>query len=278
VPWEDSLQKAGLKVAFVGNGLSVPPQLRITMGAFQEPEPARSEIPAEIVLVEDSYSGLYQDNFASRLQAILERTGSSLIRSPWSQDMSSLQGATIIVTEFKKSILRDISAETFYSLRKLILGAESILWVSGDIGPDAAMASGLARSVCNEVPGMQFKTLQMASTPLESYPDIISRVVHAPGPDTEFRVIDGEISISRFLEDRPRNETLAATLGESEPNTQHLMLKETPGPVKLCVKNPGMLDSLCFEPDSTPETPLKEGQVEVDVKASGIKYVHAIGS
>lgn len=269
--WNKSLADAGFRTQFTAEGLPGSAQLRFTLAAL-ESEATDLALPREIVLVEAANASESANNVAAQLKALLK--DSAITRIQWNNDLSAADGkACIVLADLETSILSNISRDGFGALQQLVTRAESLLWICGDTGPDASMISGLARSIRNEIPGVQFRTLQIENKPLDSFPGLIDRVLRASNSDTEFRVLDGMICVNRFSEDNSRNEALATNLGEIEPKVKHLALKDTAGPVKLCIKNPGMLDSLCFEPDSAPEVPLEAGKVEVDVKASGIKYV-----
>ena len=252
-------------------GLSVPPQLCLTAATVK----AEKETPTsanELILVLPSTTSEECGEMISRLEQVLVPRNIPTSRVQWAGNPTSFLGKScIILTDLQKAILGDVSKADFDALQEVILHADSLLWVSGDVGPEASLVTGLARSIRNEIPGMQFKTLQITKTSLDLFPEMIDRVFGYTGSDTEFLAIDGQTGVSRLLEDQLRNESLATILGTMEPQVKRIPLKGTAGPVKLCIKNPGMLDSLCFESDGIPDTQLKDGTVEVDVKATGIK-------
>lgn len=265
-----ALINAGFTSQATVEGLSVPPQLRLTT-AIAKAEKS-TDTANELILVLPPRISDQCAEIILRLEQVLVPRKIPTSRVLWTGNPTSLLGKScIILTDLEKAILEDISKANFDALQQAILHAENLLWVSGDIGPEASLVTGLARSIRNEIPGTQFKTLQITKTPFDLFPDMIDRVFGYNGSDTEFLAIDGQIGVSRLLEDQSRNESLATILGTMEPQVKKIPLKETTGPVKLCIKNPGMLDSLCFEADSIPDTPLKDGTVEVDVKATGIK-------
>ncbi|KAJ5273172.1 polyketide synthase [Penicillium angulare] len=241
-----------------------------TEGLEQTAETTFSDIT---LVLPQTLEGVYTD-MASNLEELLALKGISTSRLQWNaENVATLHGKScIILTDLQRSLLADMSEEDFNLLKDLILQSQSLLWVSGDIGPQASLVAGLARSVRNEVPGMDFKTLEITKTSLNKFSEIIDRVLLHAGPDTEFVAIDGQAGVRRLLEDQPRNESLATILGNFPAKVKHVPLKDAAGPVKLGIRNPGMLDSLCFERDDIPNTPLKDGTVEVDVKATGINF------
>lgn len=214
---------------------------------------------------------------ASQISQELEKLSIRTSRFRWGSDVSQLNSKScIVLTDLEKALLLQASSADFRAAQQMVLEAESLLWVSGALGPDAHLASGLARSVRNEVAGIKFRTLQVNGTPLEmahEFASMVLRVLQSSAADEEFIAEGGIITVSRFLEDRRRNEILATMLGKRDSKAELMPLDAAPDAVKLGIRNPGMLDSLCFEPDTTPEAPLAPGEVEVQVKASGVKYV-----
>ncbi|KAH8698372.1 putative polyketide synthase [Talaromyces proteolyticus] len=244
----------------------------------KSPKPASSSIPEEIVIVEAPQATNSAQKLASHLAEELGRQSIRVNRLEWTSKnyISSIEGRScIVLADLEKAHLLQASPDEFRIIQETILKAGSILWISGSIGPDAALVTGLARTVRNEVPGSEIRVLQINNTPLDSvsaWSKPILRLLQSTTADTEFTLEGGVFHITRIVEDRTRNEDLAIALGRQEPKLTQTSLSEIPGPVKLSIKNPGMLDSLYFEPDYTPETDLPAGQIEVDVKASGVNF------
>ncbi|ODA80867.1 hypothetical protein RJ55_03827 [Drechmeria coniospora] len=194
----------------------------------------------------------------------------------WGPDASKLKGQTcIILTDLESALLKDLASEDLTNLQTLLSLAESTLWVSGPLGPDAALITGLVRSVRNEAVGVQLRTVEMTDVPLseaEEYADAVSRIFHYRGSDDEFQARQGTLQISRLVEDEERNMELAQLLGQGEKAAVATTLQEKPEALKLCVRQIGMLDSICFEPDPLSREPLGAEEVEIDVKASGINF------
>lgn len=272
---ESSLERAGLKRHIsLEDGQK---QFRLNVAGIQAPEPTGQALPQEIVLVEAYEPSVAAQKVASQISQELEEFSIRISRFPWGSDVSQLNGKScIVLTDLEKALLLQASSEDFHAVQQMILQAESLLWVSGNLGPEAHLVSGLARSVRNEVAGINFRTLQVSGTSLESaheFASIVLRVFRSLVADEEFVSVGGIVTVSRFSEDRRRNETLATMIGKRESNVDMMPLEAAPGAVRLAIRNPGMLDSLCFEPDAAAETPLGSDEVEVQVKASGVKYV-----
>lgn len=255
-------------------------QLRLTVAAAHSPNLTGNTLSEEIYLVEASHPSPAAQKITEQISQELEKLSISAIRFQWGSDVSQLNSKTcIVLTDLEKSLLLQASSTDFQAAQRMILEAESLLWVSGPLGPDSHLASGLARSIRSEVAGIKFRTLQITCTPVESavqFSSMVLRVLQSSAPDQEFVTEGGLVTVSRFFEDKRRNEVLATALGKYDPKPELMSLKAAGGPVKLGVGNPGMLDTLCFEPDTIPETPLAPEEVEVQVKASGVKYVSCL--
>lgn len=251
-------------------------QFRLTVAAPQAQGPASGDLPKEIVILEAREPSPAAQKVATQIAQELDDLSVRTNRLLWGSDMSQLNSkACIVLTDLERALLVDATEADFLAAQQMILQAESLLWVSGALGPDSHLVSGLARSIRNEVAGIKFQTLQVNSTPLESvheFASMVVRVLRSSIADEEFIAEAGIITVSRFLEDRRRNETLATTLGKRDSKPELTPLDAVSGPVKLGIGNPGMLDSLCFEPDTTSQIALPPGEVEVQVKASGVKY------
>ncbi|KAJ5403181.1 hypothetical protein N7509_003052 [Penicillium cosmopolitanum] len=270
-PW---LERAGLTNHFALEDSQK--QFRLTVAAAQAPSPAISIPAKEIFLVEACEPSPAAQEVASQICRELEKLSIRTIPFRWGSDVAQLHSKScIVLTDLEKALLQDVSSADFHAAQQMILQAEGLLWVSGALGPDSHLISGLARSVRNEVAGIKFRTLQVNGTPLEfshEFASMILRVLQSSLADDEFISDGGIIKVSRMLEDRRRNEILATMLGKRDSTAEMMPLDATPGPVKLGISNPGMLDSLWFEPDTSPEIPLAPDEIEVQVKASGVNF------
>jgi hypothetical protein len=87
--------------------------------------------------------------------------------------------------------------------------------------------------------------------------------------DSEFVEKEGALHVSRALQDGAFNEELSAYLHGGK--VELMPLGKCHGPQKIHIGSPGMLDSLQFEADDLAWSSLQPGQVEIEVKATGIK-------
>ena len=234
-----------------------------------------SESGQEIVLLEaanpsDSARAV-STQLINRLNELSYKTTSYV----WGSDVSVLKNKSCIaLPELDRSLLSALSEQDFTSLKQLILEAASTLWLVGLDEPSRGMISGVARVVRNEVPGLSFRTLHTNSISLKSpekLGELIIRAFMSKASDDEFMIKDGILSVSRIEEDTPLNEQIARLLPHADKSIDRMPLGQAPGPYKLCIQTPGMLDSLCFEPDDLPQTDLEPDEIEIQVKATALK-------
>jgi len=100
---------------------------------------------------------------------------------------------------------------------------------------------------------------------------LISVVLDSQSDEDEFVVDNGLLHIGRIHEDHEVNAQISGLLPGAAKTILKTPLREVSYPVKLTVRSPGMLDSLCMEYDPVAETELNPSEVEIRVKVSSIK-------
>jgi len=197
----------------------------------------------------------------------------------WGSDIAALEGKhCVALLELDNSIFMDLDERDFESVRKIILGATSTFWVVGHGDPSAAMISGLARVVRNEMPSVSFQTFhynQDSQVSSEKVGELISRIISSSASDNEFMVKNGVVNVCRVEEDVALNDEIESLLPQSGHKVNKLALGQAIGPQKLCVLKPGLLDSLSFEVDELPLADLSEDMVEIKVKATSLQLVQS---
>ena len=216
---------------------------------------------------------------AAELAVLLEESLSSLgyLPSPlsWVSDPALFEGkACISLLEADRPVLHELTEDGFARAKKLVLGSAKLLWVSGLDDPGSAVAAGLARVVRNEEPGRAFHTLNadFADAGPEVLCRLILRVFCGGGGDNEFRVVGGVTQVSRVVEDDEMNAELdGIDPAKDKIEIGEVAVGEAGMPLKLCVRNVGLLDSLCFEADFLSGAELGDDEVEITVKATSLK-------
>ncbi len=136
------------------------------------------------------------------------------------------------------------------------------------------MFDGLARVVRNETPGLSLRSFHAGEASASSathLAQLIKRAFDSKTEDDEYRLQDGLLHTSRIEEDTALNSDISSLLPGGTKSISMLPLKQIPYPVKLHVRSPGMLDSICMEPDESAESELQAGFVEIEVKATALK-------
>jgi hypothetical protein len=272
--WESLLNRNQFHIEFVSADFDDPRYQRLSLIT------ASTEVPFdvatdrnEIIILENSNSSEASQVFASQLALALETLTVKATRLKLTASTSGLKSKKCIaLLELETSFLEKMSEQDFSSMQQLILQASSILWVTGQNTPAKALVVGLARSVRNEIASLEFHTLELSSSwsrRTDYLATLTAKLATTPVTDDEFVEEDGILKISRAVEDAPLNEKVSGLLDAGR--TDLMTLSQATGPQKLGIQNPGMLDSLCFEGDALATIDLLEDEVEIEVKATGLK-------
>ncbi|KAK2758599.1 Type I Iterative PKS [Arachnomyces sp. PD_36] len=218
----------------------------------------------------------FSQDVAADLSMRLETSGYTPTLFIWGTDTSQLIGKKCIsLVEMDKPLLRDLTENNFTSLKQLILGLTDIFWVVGFDDPSASMIDGLARTVRNETPSLSFRIFHTGSprSPITtSLGDLIGKAFDSKTGDDEFLVKDNLLHVGRIEEDMALNGRINDMLPGASKRISTVPLGHIQYPTKLCIRNPGMLDSLCLEPDELPATDLADDFIEVRVKATALNF------
>lgn len=195
----------------------------------------------------------------------------------WGSDVSDLAGRDCIsLLEVGKPLLRDLAADDFEPLKKLILEAKSLFWATVLNDPSSALIDGLVRVIRNETPGLDVRVFHADEPSSHPAPEnfvagLMSRAFIWTGVDNEFQVKDDVLKICRAEEDADLNGEIDGLLPGAAKTITRVPLGQIEYPVKLSVQSPGMLSSVCLEPDESAEAQLESDFVEIQTKASALK-------
>lgn len=232
----------------------------------------------EVVIITGASPSQAAQRLSHQLLKCLDNRERSAFSVPWNDKTQPWIGKPCIsLLEVDRAIMEDPTEADFKRLKKLMLETTKTLWVSGHSGPSSAIVAGLARTVRNEEPGLAFHTLQFdlaSCQDLSATAELILRAFIDGGEDNEFMVDDGVIHVSRVLEDDATNEKLHLLDPMHSKTLETAVIGQSTQPLKLSIQNAGMLSSLCFDKDfGTTNTILGEGELEIAVKASSVRYV-----
>lgn len=100
-------------------------------------------------------------------------------------------------------------------------------------------------------------------------PALAGRIVMSDTTDDEFQERDGMLQVARIFNSPEGNEGVCRCL-EGSVRIQGIGDQERP--LWLTILKPGLLDTLTFIEDDRMKVPLGESEIEVDVKATGVKH------
>lgn len=175
----------------------------------------------------------------------------------------------ISLLELEKPFLDDLSEPDFQGMRNLVLDSNRLIWLTLGKNPSFGAIDGFSRVMRSELGVPKIQVLHL-SDEADSHTgvELTERILKSSTEDTEFREREGLLQVIRIFNSPDVNQTLR---GHLENTTRVLPIKQLDYPVRLTVGKPGFLDSLQFFKDRLSEAPLPQNQIEIDVRASGVK-------
>lgn len=265
--------------ALVGKGFQIVSNIEdgksIALYSSREAQtgPIANGSPAhEVVIIQPSTATSAAEKFASVLQETLQNQGDAVSISVWSNSISAedVKGKTYIsLIELERPLLEDLSEPDFETVRTVGLNCERLLWITCGENPAFGMVDGLARTMMSENASIKFQVLHLSEpTGHQCGPSLAARVLASSTGDNEFQEVGGILQIARFFKSHQQNESIRHHLEASVRNEN---LDDKGEALRLTIGNPGLLDTLRFVPDERMDPPLEDHEVEVEVKAAGIK-------
>lgn len=235
---------------------------------------------SDFIIVEPTSPSTGVKAFSKSLQKALEVDSHSSVTTTWA-DLSAqddgAEGKTFIsLVELETPLLDNLSEADFDKVKQLVSNSERLLWVTGGDSPSMAVVDGLSRTARNENASLKFQVLHLLSSPeaaLQHGPSLAARLVTSDTKDDEFRERGGLPTVSRFFNSAAGNEAVRYCLEDSvrvqtlKENNEGDALEA----LRLTIGKPGLLDSLAFIHDERFDAPLGEMEIELDVKATGVK-------
>lgn len=229
----------------------------------------------ELVILEAPHPSPRSKSIAAQLAIALESNTIRAKRATWDNNVFRLKGKTcIFLLELESPFILNLGKDDFAAIKQLVVHTSSLLWVTALDDPAGSIASGMARSIRNEIPGKEFRTLRCLAKSLDSperLASLIGKLAISSTSDNEFVEEDGLLKICRVAEDTAMNEEIPNWLSEGKDSVELLPLEQIDGPYRLAIRAQGMLDTLCLEPDDVAALDLSGDEVEIDVKATGMK-------
>ena len=228
----------------------------------------------EIIILEASNPTRAASAIAAQLAIELQSQAFEPRIVRWDSFSEEAAGTDCVsLVELDMPLFENLDEEDFVKAKNIISQASSLHWVTSLESPAQALSFGMARSIRNEMATKRFRTISIQRTSMESpnrVAQLLTRLVKSSTPDSEFVEVGGVLQICRVVEDKTTGEDLARMMTEGRERIESIPLEEAQGPQKLAIKVPGMLDTICLEPDD-PQVGLADDEVLIDVKATGLK-------
>jgi hypothetical protein len=206
------------------------------------------------------------------LQKALQRQGYSVFTESWGDDISpsDVKGKIYIsLLELEQPVLDNLSKPDFQNVRTVVLNCERLLWITYGDNPSFGMVDGFARCIMSEIAGTKFQILHLSeATGLQHGPSLATRILKSDSSDNEYREVGGILQVARIFNSYKENESLRYHLQDS---TRLVTLADQDDALRLTIGKPGLLDTLKFVSDDRMLPPLQDHEVEIQVKATGLK-------
>ncbi|KAF2463891.1 reducing type I polyketide synthase [Lindgomyces ingoldianus] len=206
-----------------------------------------------------------------------------VIRSIEALEVGELhQAFCISLLELEEPVFADIGQESFSCIQKILTEANAILWISTDTNKvedksKFRMIDGLRRVVVSENCDTRFVTVALEESSIgersqaqrivQLYEDTVSAAFG--NFEEEYTERDGILCIKRMIEASEINQHLEKQTAPLQ--VEERLFRDVPS-LRLEFESPGVLDSLLFVEDPTPENQLGEGEVMVEVKGVGVNF------
>lgn len=264
---EKPLERAGFQVF-----LRIPAgDFTVKMLRAPHSQPIQDHHSREFIILEPAASEGTR-RFSKALHSILTEQGHVASSKFWTETtaVKDFNGKAIVsLLELERPLLDRLSEQDFQSLRNLVLQSERILWITCGNSPFMHIIDGFARCISSEMAGSTFQILNLSSeTGTEYGPSLAARICLRDTKDKEFREVDGTLYINRIFKNMDGNDRLASCL---EDSTRVAPLRDQTRPLRLTVGKPGLLDTLHFIENERLRSALADEDVEIKVKAAGLK-------
>ena len=245
-------------------------------------------LPSSLVIVTEE-SSLEQNRIAEQIISRLQFPGSVTCQVVSPSHLGSLDSLTytffVFLPELEKAFLRDIPADDFATLKRIICSARGLLWVgdgeNSSRSLETNMVNGLSRTVRSENSKLVFATLAFEGSRgtinqhAETIVKVLEKTFSSPveNYEPEYAERNGMLHVNRLVEANDLNAMI-----ESKSTRQQQAVQEfgIGPPLALTVSSPGMLDSLRFVEDKDFSKLLAMDEIEIEVIASGTNFIDTL--
>ncbi|CAL3969736.1 unnamed protein product [Diplocarpon coronariae] len=270
--WESALSENGFQLDFAFPERKDSAASETTLFGASLPSDSSPATVAQVTLLQPVAPS---DRVANLARGITEALRSISIRvesETWGETQAPPAGGNFIsLLEIDNDLLFSLSSGSFSKLQELILGASSLLWVTGSGRPEHELVTGLARTIKNEVASIAFRVLHInAASDDAAAASVIAKLTAAGPGEDEYLLRQGVLHTNRILQDEPLDKQIGEMLDHK--SSDDIVLSDSRLPLLLAIGQPGLLDSLCFREDKTAGLPLQLDEVEIEVKATGLNF------
>lgn len=241
-------------------------------------------VAAKIIIIVASGSFL-QNEVALEVQSQLQSNGKAVCEIILVQEVryrDCEQAFCIFLPELETPFLNSVQYDDFADLKRLIMVATGILWVTSDGGentrrPEMGLVTGFGRSMCSENSNKKFITVALesvlsavgvAETLLQIYRSTSTDLQE--GQETEYMERDGALCINRIVEANELNDLIFSAVVPQEPEMRKFG-QQPERALALTISSPGLLNTLRFVDDMV-DSPLAPEEIEISVRAVGVNF------
>lgn len=181
----------------------------------------------------------------------------------------------IVLSELENPLLATADADSLAAVKTMVTGKQ-LLWVCKDDSPDTAMVTGFAAAMRLEQPSLTFVTLAFGS--LEIPAAVADKILSVKARitsdkeaahETTYKVVNGVLAVPRLTEATAvTRHILQAPCTATVPTR----FTTTAKPLRLQIKQIGLLSSLHFTHDAIHPSPLGDFEVEFKTMATAINF------
>lgn len=185
------------------------------------------------------------------------------------------KSSCIVLSELENPLLATADADSLAAVKTMVTGKQ-LLWVCKDDSPDTAMVTGFAAAMRLEQPSLTFVTLAFGS--LESPAAVADKILSVKARitsdkeaahETTYKVVNGVLAVPRLTEATAvTRHILQAPCTATVPTR----FTTTAKPLRLQIKQIGLLSSLHFTHDAIHSSPLGDFEVEFKTMATAINF------
>jgi hypothetical protein len=286
--WDETLKKAG----FSGTDTKLPEidhldshRMSVLVSTRQEEQGFPSK---NIMVVTPDGCTNPIGSLASLIRQEFVRLGSVVEIKDLQEAAANAHSKTVIsLLEYEKPFFEEVQAVQFEQAKNILLHAAELLWVTrsdpndGPGHPSKRAISGLLRCLKTEDASRRLYEFHFcrdltADLDLAAH-TICHRFRSFWGPKQnrpdEMETVEqnGTFYIPRYIPEQILNHRLSLMESGAIPEVADLIQPKRP--LKLTIGRPGMLDTLHFVDDETPFQPLRDEEVQIEVKACAMNFL-----